>query len=70
MPKRISIKNVLEMVKLCKAEGADIRIPFPKARPLTILIYRECETPNPKILRFKTLADAYVFLEDIWRGFQ
>ena len=70
MPKRTSIKKVLEMMALCNAEGHDIRIPFPTKRPLTILIYRAYETVNPKIVRFKTLTEAYKTLEDIWRESQ
>jgi len=67
MTKRTSIKQVLEMIQLCNAEGHDIRIALPnhRHRPLLVLIYRESE--KAKILRFRTLREAYELLEGIWR---
>ena len=70
MAERISINKILEMVKLLNIEGHDVRIPFPKDRPLTILFYRAFENPNPKINSFKTLAEAYELLENMWRESQ
>ena len=67
MAKRTSIKQVLEIAELLRSEGHDIRIPLPKDRPLIVLVYCASETPNPKILRFKTLREAYESLERMWR---
>jgi len=66
--KRTSFKQVLGMMRLCNAEGHDIRIPLPDDRPLIVLIYREYE--QAKVLRFKTLREAYELLEDMWRESQ
>ena len=70
MNTRVSMNKVFEMVNLLKAEGHDIRIPFPKDRPLTILFYNAFENPNPKICSFKTLAEAHDLLENMWRESQ
>ncbi len=70
MTKRTSMNKIFEMVKLLKNEGHDIRIPFPKDRPLTILFYRAFENPNPRICSFKTLAAACELLENMWRESQ
>jgi len=70
MTGRISMTKIFEMVKLLRLEGHDIKIPFPKDRPLTILFYRAFENPNPKICSFKTLAEAYELLENMWRESQ
>jgi len=70
MSKRVSMSKILEMVKLLNVDGHDVRIPFPKDRPLTILFYRAFENPNPKITTFKALAEAYDLLENMWRESQ
>jgi len=70
MTERITMRMIIEMVKLNRAEGADVRIPFPNDRPLTILFYEAYQNPNPKICSFKTLKQAYNLLEDMWRKSQ
>jgi len=68
MIERTSIKQLHEIVELLRSEGYDVRIPLPKDRPLIVLIYREYE--QAKVLRFKTLREAYELLEDMWRESQ
>ena len=59
--------KINELVHLLNKEGCDFRIPFPDQRPLVVLAYRAYENPNPKVMRFKTLAEAAQELEQMWR---
>lgn len=64
---RTSMKQVQEYARLCCDAGLDIRIPWPADRPLVILHHQAFENPNPRVMRFKTLAGAKDFLEALWQ---
>jgi len=63
---RVTMKLIVQVMKICQDQGLKIEVPNPRDTPRLIIDYGK-NGKEPKIIRVKSLADVYNYLENAWR---